>query len=410
LNNLLHRRLRSWLTILGVVIGIAAIIALVSIIQGFQKVFLETLSVFGSDTIYITPGRSSATEIVPGAGSLGPAATISGRLTKNDISIIKSLPGVSFIDGIISGTVDVKYRGQIAMASIQGVDAEIWKQIQDIPLQSGRYLIRTDTDSIVIGDSIANRLFKYDLNLNSIAEINGQNFKVVGIFKRAGSQLGVQDNIIVMPKGSARDIFTDIHDDEFSSIIIKLSESTNAEEVSDNIEKRLLASHHVTKDDMDFTIISSEIVRGQIETILQVETLLFGGIAGIALFVGGIGIANTMFMSVMERTRQIGVLKSIGATNGDVMKLFLGESALMGLVGGVIGILLGVAISFALSLISFTAPAGGFAGETINIPISITPPLLIFALAFSIVVGSVSGILPARRASKLQPVEALRYE
>ncbi|MBI2545518.1 MAG: ABC transporter permease [Candidatus Aenigmarchaeota archaeon] len=410
LNSLLHRKLRSWLTILGIIIGVASVIALISISEGFSASILQQLSVFGSGTIIVTPGHSSAIAAAPGGGRIGTAASISGTLTSNDVNALKSIEGISFIDGILSESIQINYRGQEATTSVQGVDAEIWKQIQNVPLQSGRYLVGSDVTNAVIGDSIANKLFKYNVELNSIITINGEQFRVVGIFKRAGSQLGLQDNTIIIPKDTARKLFTDIPENQFSSILIKVSDTANQEQVSNDIQQRLFTLHHVNENTQDFSIISSDIIKQQVDSITQSFTIFTAGIAGISLLVGGIGIANTMFMSVMERTRQIGILKSLGSTNYDVLRMFLTESALMGFVGGAIGVVLGALLSFGFSQISLQPDAGAYAGEAVSIPFVLRPEIVVFALLFSIGVGSISGLFPAKKAAELQPVEALRYE
>ncbi len=212
-----------------------------------------------------------------------------------------------------------------------------------------------------------------------------------------------------MPRKAARKILTDIGGDQLSSIVVQFDGSLNASSVSDKIESKLLISHQVTKDKKDFSIQNPSAFQERIAETTSTITLFIGGIALVSLIVGGLGIANTMFMSVMERTRQIGVLKALGTTNGEVTLIFLIEARLMGFVGGIFGILLGFIASGAISMVGFRIFPGG-ASRGGAVATVIPPSLVVFALLFSLFVGILSGILPARRAANLQPVEALRYE
>lgn len=403
MDGIAHRRLRSWLTILGIVIGVAAVVALVSIGQGLQAMVTEQLSGLGAELITVSPGFSRA----EGAGRFrfgggGFGGGTSGNLTESDLRVIKATPGVLYVNGIVSGRADIFYRGQSASVSIQGVDTSVWKFMENTKLESGRYLSQGDSNVVVIGNRIANSMFKWPITLNGQIQINGQNFKVIGILQSTGF-IGQQDSSVFMPREVAREIL-DFDSNRVSSITVKVSDVSNVQDVSTQIESKLMLARHVTENTQDFTVASAQAVQERVSTITQTMTLFLGGIAAISLLVGGIGIANTMFTSVMERTRQIGVLKALGATNFEVMKIFLVESALMGMFGGVAGVVLGFLLSAGISELGVRSLAGP------TIVTVITPELILFAVGFSIFIGAISGLLPARRAAQLQPVEALRYE
>jgi putative ABC transport system permease protein len=418
MNNFSHRGLRSWLTILGIVVGVAAVVSILSIGSGMQQVISSQLGGLGADIFTVSPGFSRATGM--GFGNRMPEtarsetagiATGSQNLTDRDIQTIKSVLGVQFVDGIVSGRVDATYLAQTAAVSVQGVDPLAWREMTTSELESGRYLTPGDENSVVIGNRIANDMFKQPVLINTQITIGGKSFGVVGILKASGGLSGFvgSDNTIIMPISAARTIITDVGTDQFSSIQVKVTNAESVGEVANNTEQKLLLSRHVTADTKDFTITSAQSMQQTISSVMGTMDLFLAGIAAISLLVGAIGIANTMFMSVMERTRQIGILKALGATNSEIMKLFLLESAMIGFIGGLIGVFLGFIASGVISELGVRMIGTGVRGIENGITV-ITPELVFFAIGFSVLIGVVSGLFPARRAAKLQPVEALRYE
>jgi len=416
MNNLLHRGLRSWLTILGIVIGVAAVVGILSISAGLQASISSRLGGLGADILTITPGFSRAAGFAFAGGGGGGAffsqgSTSTQNLTIRDVEVIKAVPGVAVVDGIVSGRATASYLAQSASVSIQGVDPLAWKQMTTTSLDSGRYLSPGDANVVVLGYSIANSMFKKPLGVNTQITIGGQPFKIVGTLQQS-TGFGGSDNTVIMPVAAARDIVSDITASQLSSIQVKVADVDALNGTSNTIESRLLLSRHVTESTKDFTITSGQAIQATIASVLNTLSLFLGGIAAISLLVGAIGIANTMFMSVMERTRQIGTLKALGATSFEVMKLFLFESAMLGLIGGLIGVFLGFIASGALSELGVRLAAAGAGGAGAGGASStlITPELVLFAMGFSVAIGAIAGILPARSASKLQPIEALRYE
>ncbi|MFH8132428.1 MAG: FtsX-like permease family protein, partial [Candidatus Aenigmatarchaeota archaeon] len=209
------------------------------------------------------------------------------------------------------------------------------------------------------------------------------------------------------PLSSARTVLG-FEANKYSSLQVKVSDPALVDYAVSEIEEKLMLSRHVTEETKDFTITSTKTIQETVLNVMNTINLFLAGIAGVSLLVGAIGIANTMFMSVVERTRQIGTLKAIGATNFEVMEIFLFESAFIGLLGGLIGIFLGFIASGLISELGIRFLAvGARAQASLTV---ITPELILFGLAFSTFIGILAGILPARRAAHLQPVEALRYE
>jgi putative ABC transport system permease protein len=217
---------------------------------------------------------------------------------------------------------------------------------------------------------------------------------VVGVLNQSGSTFSGPDRSIFISQRAAKKLFS--QNENVSSVIVLAASGYNPDTVAANITTLLQGLHHVTADTQDFTVTTASSIQSTLSSVTNTLALFLGAIAGISLVVGGIGVANAMFTSVLEQTKYIGLLKSLGARNRMVMKLFIYESGVMGLVGGV----LGVALSFMGSAIL----------ENFGLPSKITPELVLLGLGFSIILGIVSGVIPARNAASVEPVEALRYE
>jgi putative ABC transport system permease protein len=406
LSHVKKSKMRSWLTIIGIVIGVAAVVAIISIGQGMQESVASRLGSLGADLITVTPGFSRASG---GGGFDGgrSAGSVSVNLTDKDINVIKQIPGVLYVNGMVSGRSEMILGTEKTSVSITGIDPIVWRSMVTTELESGRYIQPGDSNSVVIGYSLAHETFLQPLTLNRPVTIGGKTFKVVGIFVQSGGGFGGGgDNAVYMPNDPARDVITtSISRNAFSSIMVKVTNTDLANQVATDIVTKLMPARHVNSRTRDFTVTEFAVIQQQITSVVQSISLFLAAIAAVSLIVGAVGIANTMFMSVMERTRQIGLLKALGATDGEVMKLFLMESGLFGFVGGVLGIIIGVSISVIISAVGLMAMGPGGTMNTV-----VSPQLLVFALAFSIFVGIISGVAPARSAAKMNPVDALRFE
>ena len=384
LSHVRKSKVRSWLTIVGIVIGVAAIVAIISIGAGMQASVQKSLGSLGGDLITVYAASN---------------------LTDKDVNTIKQVPGILYVSGEVSGMSDIILGNEKAYVPINGIDTTVWRSTIITDLESGRYLQPGDSNSVVIGYRLAHDRFLQPITQNRPITIGGKTFKVVGIFARS-SGFGGTDNSVYMPADSARNVINDPKErNQFSSITVKIADQNLADKVTADIDQKLMMSRHVNPRTKDFTVIPFASIQEQLSSITLAITMFLGSIAAVSLLVGAVGIANTMFMSVMERTRQIGLLKALGATDNEVMKLFLIESGLFGVVGGVIGITVGILISVLISAIGSQMIGQGEAMTTV-----IPPSLIIFALAFSIITGVLSGVMPARNAAKMNPVDALRIE
>ncbi len=422
LNGLTHRGLRSWLTILGIIVGVAAVVAMLSIGAGMSQSMEAQMSTLGADVLTVSAGsaRAQGPETVfrdryqPGGdfpgGSQQTSETNTPTLTDSDILAISTADGVETVSGIISGRATVQYLAQTATVSVEGIDPTAWNTMTTSQLASGRYLEPGDGTSILIGNNVANGMFDYNLTENMQIRVESKTFIIVGILKESGTgSFGGDDRTIFMTLESARDIITDIDNNEYSSIQVKITDTNAVDQIIENINQVLYTSRMVTEDTKDFTVTSPTSMLETIQSTMATLTFFLTSIAGISLLVGAIGIANTMFMSVMERTRLIGILKSIGTKNSEIMKLFLTESAIIGLMGGLLGIFLGFIVVGIISSVGINIMGMGRMGTNTSVAV-ITPVLIIFALLFSTAIGILSGLIPARQAAKLQIVEAMRSE
>lgn len=399
-NILVHSKIRSWLTIIGIVIGVGSVVTIVALSDSMSADMEERFADMDLTSITVTPGYTKAQSgFGPGRGD-DSSTSSDAELTDKDIMAIKLVENIDYISGKISGNgLEVYFMGESADLSVQGVDPQVWQYTVTYDLESGRLLEATDNNAVFIGYKIAHEMFDDEIGINRMLTIEGKSFRVVGVLED-----GESDNSIIMPIDAAVDIIDDAENDVYDSIVVLVDDSDNVETVVDEIEEKLMISRHIVNDDdRDFTVSDSLSMAESASEMMESMTIFLGAIAGVSLVVGSVGIANTMFTSVMEKTREIGTMKAIGAKNGDILMIFLFNSALVGFVGGLLGILLSLVLTMLM-------PYLGISMTRSSMGMTVAPSLMVLGIAIAVFIGVLSGIIPAYNASKMKPVDALRYE
>lgn len=394
--NLRKRKIRSWLTMVGIFIGISTIVALISLGQGMKSAINEQFEVLGVDKVIIEP-----------RGTFGPpgSSALTAELTTDDEEFVRNIRGVAEVTSFALANIRVEFNDQVkyyqAWSVPTGEGRRLFKEIYNFDVEEGRELEKGDKFKVVVGKGIvADDLFSPNPKVRDKIKINDEDFKVVGNWERIGNP--GDDRAFAIAEDAFREIFDVPERVDF--ILARTEKGELPKVVADRVEKELRKFRDVEEGEEDFSISTSEELVSTFGDILTALQVVLIGIAFISLIVGGIGIMNTMYTSVLERTKEIGIMKAIGGRNSDILKIFLIEAGLLGTIGGGIGVILGYIMSKAVEL---------YAVNVFKITFLKTYfpwYLIIGALMFSYLVGMVSGVLPARAASMQKPVEALRYE
>lgn len=395
LNSLKKRKLRSALTMLGIIIGIAAVVALISLGTGLKTAVTGQFNTLSSDKLTIQNA---------GTGFGPPGSTVVRKLTEHDLRIIQNVNGV---DNAVSRLIRIakfEYNRAIGFNYIADIPDDI--RAQEViynslnpSLEDGRLLKSGDRGKVVLGHEFQNQdMFGKQIKVGSKIKIQEKDFEVVGILKESSSfQLNM---VALMPTEDLKEIMN--IEDEIDMIIAQVSDSDEIEDVAARISQALRKDRDEKEGEEDFSVQTPIQALSSVNTILNIINLIVTGIAAISLIIGGIGIANTMYTSVLERKKEIGTMKAIGAKNNDILLIFVFESGFLGLLGGVIGAFVGLGLAFSVSGIANAA----FGSSIITVVVSW--PLVIGAIGFSFIIGLLSGFAPSMQASKLKPVDALR--
>ncbi|HLD00991.1 MAG TPA: ABC transporter permease [Candidatus Nanoarchaeia archaeon] len=395
IKNLRKRGLRSWLTMLGIFLGIAAVVSLISLGSGLQKAILGQFGTLDTNKLLIEN---------TGTGFGPPGSTAVRQLTNSDLELINSINGVEeaiprFIRMAKVETDEITEF--LSISSLPGNDGQlnIIYDALNLQIAEGEILTENDLGTVLVGWGLAQEeALSENIKVGKSISLQGEDFEIAGILKNSGSF--ILDYVIFLPEEDLKRILN--LDTEIDLIVVQVTDQKILNEVAEDIEETLRKDRKQKLGEEDFSVQTPQQSLQAVNTILRVVNLIVSGIAAISLFIGGIGIANTMYTSVLERTKEIGVMKAIGAQKKDILGLFLLESGLLGLIGGIVGIVIGLGLALGIS------SAAGAALGGISLEVTISWPLVITALLFSLVVGIISGIIPAVQAARLPPVEALR--
>lgn len=404
LESIRANKLRSFLTMLGIVIGVAAVITMLAIGSGAQSSITSEIESIGASVLYVNPGGE---------------ATNPEPLTLNDAAALSDpsrAPSIAAVAPILQGNVTISIPGISTNTSAYGVTEEYF-DMQGISLSLGQFFTQEQYQKaeavVLLGSGVVDDLEKSASELlGSQVRINGVPFTVVGILEEeGGTGFGSPDSRIMVPLNTANGRLVRREGvGEVDQIYVQAKDADSVDAAMEEITQILRAQHISNLGQQDFSILSTQDLLETMQSVTNIFTLVLAGIASVSLLVGGIGIMNIMLVSVVERTKEIGLRKALGARKPDILAQFLIESSVLSLAGGIIGILLGWALANVISGLSVSG--GGFlfggAGGTLNATISLNSVLL--ATLFSTAVGVFFGIYPANRAANLQPVEALRTE
>jgi len=390
-----RRKLRSWLTLIGVFIGIAAIISLISLGQGLQNAITGQLSNLGTDKLMIMAKGSTF-----GSGSSGTV-----KLTDGDLGLVQSVSGVKMAMGMIYTTGRVEINNLVRYNFVLGIptsdeDYKLFAQMLNYKMLSGRGLQPGDKYKAVVGYEYTNPdFFGREVSVGEKILVHNEEFKIVGIYQKLGSP--PDDKAVIIPIDTYQEMFN--KPDEITMMVVQVDAGEDPSRVAEDIKKELRDYRNVKEKEEDFSVQTPEQLFASFGTILDIVQIVLIGIAGISLLVGGINIMNSMYTSVLQRTKEIGVMKALGAKNIQVMAFFLVEAGFYGLGGGIVGVTGGMLVAKLVEL-GVTYALGPY------LVIKFSGWLILGTLIFSFLVGALSGLAPAYRASKLNPVESLRYE
>lgn len=389
LGSLVDQRMRSFLTILGIAVGIASVVLLTSIGEGVRRFMLSEFTQFGTNLIGINPGRTST------VGVSGAIINNIRPLSIADEEALRQIPGVIDTVSVVQGNAPVEWQQRSRRTNILGTGpaaSTVWQ----IRVARGRFLPADDQRAaralVVLGSKVASELFRETSPLGQVVRIGGERYRVVGVMESKGQMLGFDlDDAVYIPTARAMGLF---NQESLMEIDLLYQAGLQSKTVADQVRRMLIARHGAE----DFTITTQEEMLDVLGSVLDIVTLAVGGLGAISLLVGGVGIMTIMTIAVTERTPEVGLLRAIGAGRGQILQLFIGEAVVLAAIGGLCGLVAGAGGAWLLGALVPELPTH-------------TPwEYAFYAEILATTIGLLAGVLPARHAAGLDPIEALRAE
>jgi putative ABC transport system permease protein len=395
-SSLIRRKLRAWLTMIGIFIGIAAVVSLIGLGEGLRNAINSQFGFLGTDILAVTA-----------SGGFGPPGTgVVDPLTDKELNAIRKVTGVEGVGGRIieAGKLVFNRKTSFGYAASMpdGEDRKVLEHLMNMEAAKGRLLQDGDSGVVLLGYNFyeSTELFGKPITPGSKIQLQDREFKVIGILEKKGNfQI---DMSVFLNEDDLRGLVGRA-DDEYDAIAVQVNENADIAKIQATIEKELRKIRDVKEGEEDFSVQTPASVLASVNSVLLGVNIFVILIAAISIVVGGIGIMNTMYTAVVERTKEIGIMKSIGAKNSTIFTLFFIESGFLGTAGGIIGAVIGILLASGLALIGQLALGSDLISAKFN------PLLIIASILGSFLIGSISGTLPAVQASKLNPVDALRH-
>ena len=392
--SLIANKMRSILTMLGIIIGVAAVIALVSIGNGVKQQVSDSISSLGSNLLMVMPGA-------PRTPGVRPTASSQRSLKEGDYKAIAKLDGVAAASPFTSNSYVAIYQSNNWSTTVSGVSPSL-QTINNLTMKDGRFITEKNVQNrervAVVGSTIVKNLFGNEDPVGKDIRVKNIPFKIIGVLESKGnSSMGEdQDDVVYIPYTTAMERVQGV--DYLRMVYVSANDDNGINRLQADIENLLRVRHNIKDSNLDdFNIRNMQSIMETMQQTTSTLTLFLGAVAAISLVVGGIGIMNIMLVSVTERTREIGIRKALGATYNVIVTQFLIEAVVISLMGGIIGIIFGIGASQLISR---------FSGMSTVLSI----PTIFLSFGFSIAIGLVFGVYPARKAARLNPIDALHYE